>query len=786
MVFLFTIAIFLSAFLLFLVQPMVGKIFLPWVGGAPAAWNTCMFFFQFVLLGGYYYAHATLKHLSLKKHFIVHFVLMLTAIVFLPIKFSGTESVPTNPAPWLLTQLLITVALPFFVLSSSAPIIQKWFYHCDHKRSANPFFLYAASNAGSFSALIIYPLFVEPTYNTYEQGVIWSIGYVLTILLMGLCAFFVNKSIKKSASKDLSSEIKDENAEKNERTKIEANNDGAKSQAIAKPGFFQVIKWVFAAFIPSSLFLGCTQFMTRDIAPVPMLWVIPLMIYLFTFIVAFAEKFVIKLSYIKSAALISMVVFFPVYYLGAIRDTWTNIFVHLAILFAIALMCHRYLSDTKPVPEYLTTFFLCLSIGGVMGGLFNSFIAVELFDAHAEYPLVIALSAIIINASKSNATNSSSTGKMSLLASVVLGILFAGATWFIYYIPLTSWFFKIGSYFSFDNSSESFTTAYNFLSTHHREFRFFVYFILGLYTVSMLNRKERFNLFAFSSSVMIVLMFVSIGLGSHVIYRSRNFFGVKEVILEDYRSVRKLVHGTTVHGVQSLDPEWQQYPLSYYHFNGPLGDVFASGLGRKEGLRVAGIGLGAGSMAAYLYSGQHMTFYEIDPEIVEIAKNIGAFTYLGNAQGTYDVVVGDGRLKIAQAEDESYDIIVVDAFSSDYIPVHLMTVEAVGIYLEKLKEDGLLVFNISNRYLDMQPLADALAREHGLVCLITVDNEFDSSFDENWNRYASVYAVMSRNTVNLPIPWVSNELMWKMYPEDNDFEAWTDDFSSLLPLMIFN
>lgn len=540
------------------------------------------------------------------------------------------------------------------------------------------------------------------------------------------------------------------------------------------------MRWVLAAFIPSSLFLAVTQHITRDIAPVPMIWIVPLMIYLLTFIIAFSDFIKLRLKYLKITAMGSIILFFPVYFIKLIENKSLNILVHLVILFLISLLCHKDLAKTKPKAENLTIFYLWLSFGGVLGGFFNSFTAPYLFDGNAEYPLAILFTTLLILPAR---TYHDRSVLRTAIDSFTYALLFVAAIWFINNIPLYTWALNSVTYFSINSEEGLIPSLLQFLSTHDKQIRTLLYFLVAYYSLYILSRHSRFSLFGFTAFVMCILLFINIGQRLPVVYRSRNFFGTKEILIGNFRDVRQLVHGSTIHGIQSMVEEWRKIPLSYYHKNGPLGDLFNSRIGVKPDLKFAVVGLGVGTTAAYTLPGQEATFYEIDPEIVEIAQDTGAFSYLDDMLGSYSIVIGDGRLKLAEAEDGIYDMILLDAFSSDYIPVHLMTVEALKIYLDKLQQDGLLVFHISNRYLNLKPLMEALAQSHDLHCLMISDRGFNKEADENWNRSTTDYVVMSRTHFNMPLPLVNSAFNWLPYQGTEVIAPWTDDFSSLLPLL---
>lgn len=750
MFFLYTATIFLSAFLVFLVQPMVGKIFLPWVGGAPAVWNTCMFFFQILLLAGYYYTHISLKKLTVKRQMLVHFIIMGAAILTLPIAFSGGSVTSENPAFWLLKQLFSMVALPFFILSSTAPLLQKWFFYTSHSRAKNPFFLYAASNAGSLLALLCYPFLMEPKLKVLEQTSLWSWGFGALFLLMLACASFVK------APKTLESQEPSEPIDKS-----------------------SIRRWVLAAFIPTTLFLSVTQHITTDIAPVPMIWIVPLMIYLLTFILAFSETIKLNDKYLRIVGLASVILFFPTYYLDLMPSKKIMFILHLAILFVISLICHKSLNDRKPKAENLTIFYLWVSLGGALGGLFNSFLAPYLFNGNIEYPVAILLSTVFL--APLNLSEKKGNGKI-FLNSLVYAAIIAAFAWTIKFMPIYQWSLHNITYFSLGLEYEVVMNNLKLLLTYANEIRIILFVPLSFYCVYQFFKNPKFSFFLFTAFTMFFLFFIQVGLKSPTVLRARNFFGTKEVVFSNFRDLRQLRHGTTFHGKQSMVPEFRHEPLAYYHRNGPLGHLFAN-RGQEPSAKFGMVGLGVGTAAAYCLEGQEMRFYEIDPEVVDIAKDENLFTYLSDCVGSYSVVIGDARLKLEEEEDELFDILILDAFSSDYIPVHLMTAEAVEMYLKKIKKDGLLVFHISNRYLKLWPVMVALAKHFGLEYAMADDRRPKPKNDENWQRLDSMYAVLSREPLDLPQPSEEMNFEWETQESYETIVPWTDDFSSLVPLL---
>lgn len=759
----YTISIFLSAFLVFLVQPMVGKIFLPWVGGAPSSWNTCMFFFQLLLLGGYYYAHVSLQKLKFKTHLAIHFALMLLAIVSLPIAFKGSAAVPEDPSLWLLQQIFFTVAIPYFVVSSTAPILQKWFYYTEHKRSKNPFFLYAASNTGSLLALLAYPFVLEPNFNLATQGKIWAAGYGLLILSMIWCAFYI-KTAKADAEK------------------AEAKTDNQVIESIPET---QILTWVIAAFVPSSLFLGVTHFLTRNVAPVPMLWIVPLTIYLLTFIISFSEKFTIKLATCRKLAFLGLALFFPVFYMDLRLTEWYAIPSHLYLLFAVSMLCHKYLADNKPHAQHLTSFYLWLSVGGVLGGLFNSYLAPTLFSNITEYPIAVLLSTYFLINHKDRAKSGKSLHwtENTYLVSIFGGIQFAIVVYFFFNTNLSGWFYKAAIYFGLDASSKMVSTIRSGLDNYYVFIAFFATLVISFVALHVMNKLKSFNHVVFAATVMTLLFFANISIRLPIVMHARNFFGTKRIYSQAENSINFMVHGTTIHGLQSFLPGFRSKPLAYFHKNGPFGDIFSSKIGQKKDLNMCVIGLGPGAVAAYIKPGQNIDFYEIDPQIAEMAESSGAFTYLSDCLGSYSVIIGDGRLKMLDVPDQHYDIIFMDAFSSSFIPAHLATVEAMGIYLQKLKPEGLIVFNITNKHLQFTSLIAALGDAHDLHHIGILDSEFDESLAENFMRYPCRFAVLSPSERYMPTP-ETRGMPWKEINANENIPVWTDHFSSLLPVIM--
>jgi hypothetical protein len=732
---LFAVTLFLSASLLFWVQPMIAKMLLPLLGGTPAVWNTCMVFFQAMLLGGYAYAHLVTWRLSRKRQIILHTALLGIAMLVLPISLSqrAFESVPTdsNPVFWLLGVLFLSVGLPFFVLASHAPLLQRWFSHSNHAAAGDPYFLYAASNLGSLVALLGYPLLLEPHLRLLEQSRVWTAGFAalgICVLASGILA--VKSGWSSPGSKDAS---------------LLETSPAERGEAVSLSGLGQRFRWVLLAFAPSSMMLGVTTYLTTDLASVPLLWVAPLSLYLLTFIFAFARRRYLSLAWMARALPFGAVALVYILLSEATQPAWLLMAVHLAVFFVAAMVCHGQLAAERPRPIQLTEYYLLISVGGVLGGVFNALIAPTVFTRVLEYPLVLVLVCLLRPAAGTSAGISSfKWSDLGIpagigLTAVLLAIFVPQKT----SIPLQ---LELGLVFGLP---------------------LFLCFLA-------VDRPIRFG-----TAIGAVLLAGAFHPGTHgrPLYAERNFFGVLRVTQDPAGMFHRLVDGNTVHGRQSLDPERKCEPLSYYHRSGPLGQIVAAANERLALTNVAVIGLGAGAMAAYAKPCQAWTFFEINPLVVRLAQSTNFFTYLDEcAAGSVKVVLGDARLRLRDAAPAEFGLLIVDAFSSDSIPVHLVTREALDLYVSKLAPGGLLAFHISNRYLDLEPVLGDLAQSAGLICHSQDD-------DPNWLEAAdgkdpSHWLVMARR--NEGAGSLAKDARWLPVAGRAQPEIWTDDFSNIL------
>jgi SAM-dependent methyltransferase len=722
---LFVIAVFTSAALVFMVQPMVAKLVLPLLGGSPAVWNTSMAFFQFALLVGYGYAHFLQKLSTVRRQIIVHIAALVIAALVLPLRISGLMGEPSSTAPalWLIGVLTLSIGLPFAILSATAPLVQAWFARTHTgEGGGEPYALYAASNLGSLLALLAYPILMEPLLTLQAQRFTWSAGYVGFVLILGALALLVWRSTQTTPGA------------------VEAPPPAV----VAPPSLRERLIWIALAAIPSSLMLGVTTHLATDVASAPFMWVAPLALYLVTFIIAFQTKPMIPPYWallLQAAALPATVFLLP----QQGNALALQLVLHLGCFFLSALVCHQALVARRPDPAHLTIFYLCLSIGGVVGGAFNAFVAPQAFDWVMEYPLVLVLAGL------------ARPWRWGRLTVWETGVLVVGVL-----ATLAAALFA-------DNIRE--------ILTLDRMLTLKTMLAIGIISAFLLRER----------GLVFTALLALLSVGSHVasdpaqvISTERSFFGVlRQTTVQEPRlggTIRLLAHGTTLHGAQVPDARWRCKPMVYYAQETPIGQVFTMTQLVRPTMRVGAVGLGTGSVAAYVRPGDHLTFFEIDPLVIDIAHTSGDFTYTTEcAKGQVDFVVGDARLTLQKQPDEAYDILLIDAFSSDAIPAHLMTVEAVKGYLDKLKPDGVLILHLSNRNLELKSPAAAVVLAAGGYPLLQEYRQ-GSAFPRYWESSEDVMIVGKTRAALAPY---EAEGFWTEAPT-NGVKSWTDDYTNLV------
>ena len=711
----FAAALFTSAALLFWVQPLMAKMILPLLGGAPSVWNTCMVFFQAMLLAGYAYV-LVISRLALSRQLLVHGLLLLAAAVFLPFSISDRllTQLPaeTNPTLWLLSVLFFSVGLPFFVLSATAPLLQRWFSYSRHSSAEDPYFLYAVSNAGSVLSLLAFPFLLEPLWNIREQSFYWAAGYLLLVTLIACCALVVGRG--QTAMSALSQRVDEQSLPKRVRLEL-----------------------VVLALIPSSLMLGVTTFIATDVASVPLIWIIPLSLYLASFIMGFANKQVLNLklaSYLLPAAI------FLLGLLVVLRPPFSNVLVigaHLALFFLIAFICHRRIALMRPAVPNLPAFYLCVSIGGVLGGIFNALLAPLVFPTALEYPLMIVAASLVC---PSGADKKWLKGwlQVGFPALVFIVTLLLSMT-----VPKWGYSLKL---------SDAIVVGLPLLLVYLCAARHRWVFALGLVAVMAGSYKYLND-------------------GASTLTTQRNFFGVWNVAAENGGAFHRLRHGSTTHGGQFTDPSRRCEATAYYHKDGPLGQVFQLHNSRpQKANHVAAIGLGAGAVVTYSSSEESWDIYEIDPAIVRIASDPRYFRFLTDcSEAPHRIILGDARLRLNDAPNGQYSMLILDAFSSDSVPTHLLTREALNLYLSKLTDDGILAAHVTNRYLNLEPVFSGLTSAAGLTAVIRADDQFNSGA----GKYPSTWIVISRRPESLA--GLASDARWRRLRGN---VLWTDEFSN--------
>jgi len=727
MILLYATTIFLGAFLLFLVQPMVGRMLLPPLGGAPAVWNTALLFFQAMLLAGYAYVHATTRWLSAKQQTVLHLVLLGLAGLLLPVAMPANAAPPTGHTPiwWLLGLLTLVVGLPFFVVSASSPLLQRWLAASNHRDAADPYFLYAASNCGSLLALVAYPVLVEPALGLADQSRWWTLAYIPFAVLMAVCGIAAWHAHRQPA-------------------------EAATTTAPLAPlKIGRRIRWLLLAFVPCSLMLSATTFVTSELAPVPLLWVIPLSLYLFSFVLVFAKRrllphhWLVRVMPVLIVALIVVLASTTLKAAAATSLVWP-VALHFATLFVVALVCHAELANDRPPAPQLTGFYLWISIGGVLGGIFNALLAPLIFPTVIEYPATLLLACLLLPAIKP-LTSTLPMRVRDYALPVALGLVTAAL------------FYMLGR-----------------VTPGWRPVLMVTAYIApAVACLFFATRPLRFTL-----GVAAILIAITLGLRSEIdtLIVARSFFGVHRVeVFPGQPHLHILKHGTTTHGMQSLNPRHRRIPLTYFTKAGPLGQAI-SALPPQMLQQVGVIGLGAGTVACYGQAGQQWTFYDIDPVVEHIARTPAFFTYLTDCPAAVTVVPGDARLSLRAVPDQHYSFMVLDAYNSDTIPLHLLTREALALYLQKLQPNGVLACHITNRHLDLEPVFAKLAEDAGLAALCQHDV---SSFEEFQRsvRMESRWVVMSREPSLLL--GLATDPRWRPLRLKPGFRIWTDDYASI-------
>jgi spermidine synthase len=791
---LYAVAMFVGATLLFLVQPLFARMALPLLGGSPAVWNTAMLFYQMMLLAGYCYAHVITRVLQPRAQAALHGALLLLPLLVLPIGVPEGWRPPAESSPvwWFLGLLTVAVGLPFFVVSATSPLLQAWFARTGHARAVDPYPLYAASNVGSMLALLAYPTLLEPALRLGDQSRLWAAGYVVLAGLILGCAVVVWRTENReprTESRESRTENREPRAENREQREQNQKLDVQNRTALFGSEFLVLgsrltpgrrARWALLAFVPSSLMLSVTAYLSTNIAPIPLLWTLPLALYLLTFILVFGGEVFPHGGMVRALPIVVL----PLVIVMAAQATAPLellLPLHLLVFFVAAMVCHGELARDRPPAGHLTEFYLWLSVGGALGGVFNALLAPVLFDSVLEYPLVLVV-ACLLNAEGRTLNAEPNAEGSTLNAERVRAE-----------VP--------------SHSLHATGIQLQGLSVQRSAFRLWDFVLpaaLGLLTAALVLGAQRFGLgtspaglgvmfgvpsllcFAFSRRPLrfglgVAAILLASGLyvsdQGRPLYAERTFFGIHRVLLDASGRFHLLAHGPTLHGVQGLDPASRRTPLSYYYPSGPAGQVFAVlGPSRRN---IAAVGLGVGSLACYREPGQRWTFYEIDAAVERIARDERFFSVLAECGGDTPVVLGDARLTLADAPAGAYDLLVMDAYTSDAVPVHLLTREALALYLEKLAPGGVVAFHISNQYFDLRPVLAGLAQDAGLAAMAQ-DDVTVSAAEAAAGKRGSQWVVLARDRHDFGA--LADDPRWYTL-EVPGAPLWTDDYSSVLSVL---
>jgi hypothetical protein len=724
----YTAAIFVSALLLFSVQPLFTKMVLPRLGGSPAVWSVAMVFFQSLLLAGYVYAHLLMRIKSRVIPIVVHLVLLLVAFAALPLTIAARWGEPPTSgyAIWLLGLFVASIGLPFFALAANNPLLQAWFVRTGHPDGADPYFLYASSNVGSFLALLSYPLVLEPIFTLRMQNLIWTGGYGLLIVLIAACGLLLWRAPVSAI----------------------ANNAAAESDAPA-PSFSTRARWVFLAAVPSGLLIAVTAHISTDVAAAPLLWVLPLSLYLLTWVLVFQQRPLLPHKWVlwaQPAAIAGVIVLLAV---GGEQNLLLTLGGHQLCFFVIAMACHGELARTRPPAKYLTGFYVALSFGGMIGGLFAGLIAPNVFSWVAEYPILIALAALCRPPADERLPRLSRwLWPLAVVLALVLILpsQMKGET--------LDWF------------------------EDHRVYVAGGVAVFGMLLALALN-TARLKLAALAALALALIRIYPADEGR--VETVRSFFGVHKIVTTPNGQYHVLMHGTTIHGAEKYanangtQVAGRPEPITYYHKDGGIGRAITAIRERKGApLRVAVIGLGSGTLTCASAPGETWKFFEIDQSMVDTARDPKYFTYIEKCEPELKPTIGDARLTFAREPNGIYDLIIVDAYSSDAIPIHLATKEAMAIYKDKLSPQGAVVMHVSNRHLELASVVVGIADTNGLKSWVYDE---DSGRDSEY-IFATNVVVSARAEAD--VGKLASTDQWAETDANANQRVWTDDYCNVL------
>jgi hypothetical protein len=737
----FTATTFLSALLLFAIQPMFAKMVLPVLGGSPSVWSVSVFFFQAALLAGYLYAHLLINKVPAHLTGIVHLAVSVLAFSCLPIGMATWVGDPPQGEPylWQLGMFTASIGLPFVAVSANAPLLQAWFARSGHPDARDPYFMYAASNLGSLIALLGYPTLLEPTFGLSELKYFWAYAYVLLVVAIA-SSFFLMRGAQAGGVPETA-----------------APPAGETVAAASAPTWANRLAWIGLAFVPSALVTAFTVHITTDVASAPLLWVIPLAAYLLTFVLVFREEPLVSREALLFLHLVALAI--ALIALSQYTNNWFIVsLTGFAVFFTTAMLAHRTLYEARPAPAYLTAFYLWMSFGGALGGMFTALVAPRIFSEIYEYPLLLALSMACRPGALSLPKERARQEAMILGGIAVAGVL---AVWL---------FLSYGSSLRMPIFVQLGPTPV------------LVIVLAGVLLFSVHNAPRQL-VAAMLMCAALVWLPSEVRRGN----AERSFFGVYRMQFvpsaDGAGFFRTLVHGTTLHGAQRLldakgRPVNDTTPTTYYYPGSPIAQTIAKRrevLGKEKG-RYGIVGLGTGSSSCHKQEGETWKFFEIDPVVINIAKNPRNFTFVSRCQPDIDIAVGDARLTIAKEPDASFDLFIIDAFTSDAIPVHMLTLEAVRLFLDKLKPDGIVLLHTSNRYLDLEAVLASTLRQlpEGTAGLVMQDHNPDRRSHPAQSSSSVVVFTKSASALE---PYRALDGVSEL--DDYGLRAWTDDYSDI-------
>jgi hypothetical protein len=750
----FTGTTFLSALLLFAIQPMFAKMALPVLGGSPSVWSVSVFFFQSALLAGYLYAHLLIHKAPAHLTGLIHLAVCVVAFAFLPIgSLMGWmgDPPPGDPYLWQLAMFTVVIGLPFMAVSANAPLLQAWFARSGHPSARDPYFMYAASNLGSLIALLGYPTILEPTFGLSELSNLWAYGYAALVLALGGSFFLMRGAQANGVPETVPAPVQ------------------STAAPVAAPTIGNRLIWIALAFVPAALVTAFTVQTTTDVASAPLLWVVPLAVYLFTFVLVFRDRPLISRDALLFFHLIALIiVMFALGHVG--NHGWVVITVTgLTVFFTTAMLAHRTLYEERPAPQYLTEFYLWMSFGGALGGMFTALVAPNIFNEVYEYPLLLALSM----ACRPGALRLPSDPEKRKDELAMLWLIAAAGILAVMWLPSLTGGLRLPAQFARLGPAP------------------IVIAVLAAVLVINVRFPARQLLVALLMCLAISTIHSNVRKADSLV-TARSFFGVYRVQrdLDDNGTFKVLMHGTTLHGSQRFyDVDGNKVddtvPTTYYYPGSPMGQTIAK---RREILASKGekgrygiVGLGTGSSSCHKREGETWRFFEIDPAVINISKNPKNFTFISKCQPDIDIAIGDARLTIKKEADSSFDLFIIDAFSSDAIPVHMLTKEAVELFLSKLKPEGVVVLHTSNRYLDLNSVLAAIQKELPPGTAGMVMEDLQAGRKAHPAQTGSIVVVFAKSEEALK-PY--RGLKGASELKDTGLRAWTDDYSDILGAFI--